>query len=572
MLRIKKLFKKKDKIKNKNLGLLETITILIILACIFLYEVCFCNLKDIIVNRSYNFSLFRVVMYVIFGVCYYKFSGEFIEEAKKTLEKKKKIIYAYLGAVVFYTIYTFIKQTQYYVIVLILMAELNGLLFLLYVTKDYIKNIIISILTFGFVFSISNDVYHCIDEKKHFVSTFNVAFFNFDFNNAIIDDELNKIDYDLPTANFAMEYYSKKYIPNISKISDEETIYSTPANYCPLLYIPGSIGINVARFLGGSIADVFFAGRMTNVIFYALLLIIMFKILPFKKDLFYALYLLPLVIVISASYSIDGMVIGGVGIFIAYLFKEYKECKDKNKSIDFKTFIKLILLFSISLICKSGAYLSIIILFMFFPLLKLIKENKKIRYLVLGISLITFFILITQTIKIITPNVGDSRSDGSGPSGQIEFLLENKFSIFEVYKNFLKSTVFNLKLYNNFNLRVLFGKNYTFCGYLLFIYVIYITLFDNTYYFNKKEKIILSLTFIMTFFITTFIIYISFTPVGHFNIKGYQARYLIPVLPLFLSCFNSKNVQKNDESETYNVSTIIFGGITLIDLILLICQ
>jgi len=80
-------------------------------------------------------------------------------------------------------IYKLITEKNYYVLSLILLTELNGLLFILYITKDYIKNIIITILTLGFVASISTDVYHMIDEKKHFLSTLNVAVGNFDLEN-----------------------------------------------------------------------------------------------------------------------------------------------------------------------------------------------------------------------------------------------------------------------------------------------------------------------------------------------------------------------------------------------------
>jgi len=52
--------------KNKEIGKLETATILIISMSIFIYEICFCNLKNIIESGTYNFSLYRVVMYIIF--------------------------------------------------------------------------------------------------------------------------------------------------------------------------------------------------------------------------------------------------------------------------------------------------------------------------------------------------------------------------------------------------------------------------------------------------------------------------------------------------------------------------
>ena len=133
--------------KNKRLSKLETISIPIIAISIFIYEICFCNLKDIIINRTYNFSLFRIVMYVIFILLYIKFGKSYIEDAQKTLPSKKKFIYVYIAVAIIYILYKFITEKNYYVLSLVGLTVLNGLLFILYIGKDYIKNIIITIIT-----------------------------------------------------------------------------------------------------------------------------------------------------------------------------------------------------------------------------------------------------------------------------------------------------------------------------------------------------------------------------------------------------------------------------------------
>lgn len=237
--------------KNKKLSKLEAITILIISMSICIYEICFCNLKDIIINNTYNFSLFRIVMYIIFILLYIKFGNRFIEEAQKTLPSKKKIIYVYIVIATIYLIYKFITESHYYVLSLLVLTVLNGLLFILYVTKDYIKNIILTILTLGFIFSISTKYYHVVDEKKHFMSSLNVAVGNLNFNEALTNEEFNNIDFDLPAVNFAMEYFSKNTSFDMKNIPEDESVFSTPADYNPITYLPASVGINVARLLRG---------------------------------------------------------------------------------------------------------------------------------------------------------------------------------------------------------------------------------------------------------------------------------------------------------------------------------
>lgn len=562
-----KLLIKKE--KNKDVDLFQASTILIILACMFLYEVGFCNLKDIIVNNSYNFSLFRIVMYSVFGVLYYKFSGKFIEEAKKTFESKKKIIYTYIVFSVLFTIYKFFTESHYYVLALIIIAELNGLLFLLYLTKDYIKNIVLSIITLGFVFSISIEYYHVVDEKKHFLSALNVAVGNFDFKNGLTDEKFNNISFDLYSVNFAMNYFSEYSSFDMKKILENESIFSTPADYSVITYIPASIGINVARFLGGSIADIFIAGRIANVIAYGILLIIIFKLLPFKKDVFYVMYLLPMQIAIAGTYSADGITIGLVGIFIAYVFKLYKENYD---NVSLKQFYILLFLFGMVLSCKKCSYFGIVMMIFILPLFKIIKNNKKILSLTIIILLIAGLLGIYHGSRIVADKNGDVRADNSSPSRQIEFLLQNPINILKVYGNYLKESLFNLNWYRGFNLRVFCGNIFTACTYGLFILVLYTAITDNSYIFSQKEKIIMCLAFGLVFFETSFVLYLTYTQVGKLTIGGYQARYLTAVVPLVLVGVNSKKISKDYiNTDEYNKMALYLGVFSILDLISVIC-
>lgn len=551
--------------KEKEIGKLETITILILSMSIFIYEICFCNLKSIIQDRTYNFSLYRIIMYIIFAILYKKFANKFISEAEKTLNSKKKVIYTYIIIAIIFTIYKVITEKNYYVLSLIILAELNGLLFILYITKDYTKNIIITILTLGFVFSISTNIYNVVDEKKHFISTLNVAVGNFDLKNGLTNEEFNNIEFESLSVNFAMKYFSKYTDLNMEKISEDESIYSTPAEYIPLLYLPGSIGINIARLFGGSIADIFFAGRMTNLIVYGILLIIIFKLLPFKKDTFYAIYMMPMSLVLASYYSIDGIIVGLIGIFIAYVFKVFKE---KRETINLKTFLIIIGLYLLTLICKSGAYLAIGLILFMLPVFKTLKENVKIRNITVLIIIITITVGMIQAYRIT--GMKDTRVEKSNPTKQIEFLLENPTNIIKVYSNFLRISIFNFSFYNDFNKPDLFGKYATITTFLLFIFLLYTALMDNSYTFKKKDKILQYISFFATFFITSIVLYITYTDVGKSYIMGYQARYLTPVLPLFLVTINSKKVTQINKEEKYNKTAMIGGFITILDLIFMI--
>lgn len=561
--------------RKKNLSKLEIVTIIILMIIIFIYEICFCNLKDIIINKTYNFSLYRIVTYIILAILYIKFSNKFIKEAEQTLPKKKKIICIYVVISIIYTIYKIQIEKNYYTISLILLTELNGLLFILYTTKDYIKNIIITILTLGFILSITTNIYHDVDEKRHFMSALNIAVGNFDFKNGVTDEKYNNIEFNTISTDFAMKYYNKKGKLEIQEIPENETVFSTPTEEFPLLYLPSSIGINVARLLGGSMADVFMAGRMFNLITYGILLIIVFKLLPFKKNIFYIVCLMPMSLVLATSYSLDGITIGLISIFIAYALKLYKE--DYNK-ITIKEFTTLITLFLIAIICKRGAYLGIALIMLLLPVIKIIKTNKQIRNVSIVLVILVIMVGMFQAFSMIRQTQGDIRVADTSPSRQIEYLLEKPSRIIEVYYNFAKVSILNMNWYSAFNIAEFFGSNYKVGTFLLFVFILYTAITDNSYTFNKKEKTINCSAFFLTYFITSFIIYISYTKVGTDCVVGYPGRYLIPVLPLFLININTKKIpaethnDTGEQIETYSKTALVSGFIILLNLLFMIAS
>lgn len=551
--------------KNKKISTVEASVIIILLLCLIVYEFGFCN-WNAIVGKTYNFSLFRIIMYAVVIILYKKFAKKFIDEAEKTINYKKDIISSYIIISVALIIFLIIGHQDIYSIILTVLAELNGLLFIILITKDYIKNIILSIITFGFVFSITTTVYHIVDEKKHFLSALNVADGNFDYiNKPITDGAFNNIEFNEPSVNLAIKYFNVKYSEDKYEIPKDEKVYSLPTDTSPILYIPSAIGINCARILGGSVADIFIAGRISNVICYGILLIIIFKLLKFKKDIFYCAYLMPIAIILGASYSIDALTIGIIGIFIAYILK----LKQENlETISFKQFLILLGLMVLCLLCKKGAYFGICTLVFMLPIIKSIKKDKKILCAVMIIVLLALGIGIYEGLKISTYSEGDSRVDGSSPIKQIEFLLENPTKILVVYLNYLKLSIFNLNWYNGFNLKVFCGPYYSILAFALFIFVLYTAITDSTYTFKNKEKIIMFSTFVITFLLTTFAFYLLVTPAKALSINGYQARYLIAILPLVLVNINSKKISKEyKETSVYNNTALYMGIFTFLDLL-----
>ena len=324
-------------------------TILVLLAVMALFEFGFCNVQavhQVLHNEEiiYNFSLCRIVFYFIFIVLYCVFKNKFLEVAEETYNSKPKRIITYITIIiaaifsgwVFYSTYKLGTDFIRIGTVRIIIALLSTL-FVIYISKDISKNIIVAACTFGIVFTFTTDYNHAIDEKKHFMSALNVSFLNFDYiNNPITDTEIAKIPH-LTRYVSIDEWLENNYTPSISSDVNMEDTPSTPANYKPIIYALPAVGIAIARVLNGSIVDMYILGRIMNLVLYTVLVYIAMKILPFKKNIFFVVAFIPYMLLLAASYSADGICLGTIYIFVAYCLKIYKE----SETISLKQFLIL---------------------------------------------------------------------------------------------------------------------------------------------------------------------------------------------------------------------------------------
>ena len=228
------------------------------------------------------------------------------------------------------------------------------------------------------MFTFSTEIHHSLDEKKHMMTAINISQGNFDYKNKpLYDPTYNNIIFNCDINQFS-KFYSETYKPELSDEWDrsDEIYYtcSTPADYNFVLYMPAAIGILFARLLGGSVADVYIIGRLFNLITYTIMAVTTLKLLPYKRKIFYIILTFPLMVVLAASYSIDGMCMGLVTMFIAYCLK--LENMDYKK-IGLKNIISLIIFFIGCLLAKNFAYIALGLFIFILPIIKILKNNKK---------------------------------------------------------------------------------------------------------------------------------------------------------------------------------------------------
>ena len=554
----------KEKLTNKKA--ITILTVVLYAVAMLIFEVLYCNTPKVIeiikgTEAYYNVSICRIVVYISFFVLFFKFKNRFLEEAVKTNENKYKRIFIYLAVIVtilltFISIAIVLWNPMYTrAIAIMLITLLMGTIFLIYVSNDLMKNIIVTIFTIGMIFTISTNFNHALDEKKHFMSAVNISYFNFDYvKNPITDQEIEKLP-QLSKYTTIDEFLKNNYKPEKSEEVNMEDTPSTPASYNPILYIVPALGITIAKLLGGSIIDLYILGRVFNLILYGILSCIAIKILPYKKNIFTVLLLMPLSLLLAASYSIDGLCIAFVFIFTAYCLKIKKE----KETIGLKDFFILLGLFVLLLLAKSMAYITVAFIVFMLPLIKTLKKNKKYLPIIITISIIAIILMGVLAIYVKNTTItSDTRASGTtNVSEQLSNIIHNPVFAIKVLILHIKDSLFSFNWLLQLHHPVFFTNEFAPATMLmLMIFVLYVALTEDDYHFKIKDRIIMLTSFMLTFILTSLVLYISFTPVGSLTVAGYQPRYLLPILPLVLFGISTKKV-KSIKSKNRNMNICI---------------
>lgn len=543
-------------------------TIVIYLLSILVFEIGYCNSQGLTAlltgngqEMIYNFSVCRIVMYLIGTIMILALKKYFLQDAITIAESKIKRTIIFLGIIATITMFIIticiisFRPTYSRGMSIGLLTFLLGSIFLVYVSNNIIKNAILTSLTFGMIFSISTTYNHFLDEKKHFMTAFNIAFGNFDYGkNPITDKQIEELP-QVTKFSFIDDFLSNSYKPLISSEVNMEDVPSTPATYNPVLYLFSALGIFIAKTLTGSIIDIYIMGRIFNLLLYTILICFALKLLPYKKNIFFIVVLMPMALILAASYSIDGICIGCVSVFIAYCLK----IKEENKTISLKNFICLIGMFFVLLLAKSMAYIMVALIFLMLPIIPTLKKNKKYLPIIISLTVISIILLLVLALYIKNTKITSDTRGGSNidVTRQLDNIMHNPEFDLKLLISHMRSSLFNMDWYISIYTPVFFTQDATFLIIPMILFVLYVSITEDDYNFNTKEKILLISSFICVYVMTSAVLYLSFTEVEALYVKGYQSRYVIPILPLILMCLSNKRIKYNkSDNRVLNITTI----------------
>ncbi|MEG1809075.1 MAG: DUF2142 domain-containing protein, partial [Oscillospiraceae bacterium] len=155
--------------------------------------------------------------------------------------------------------------------------------------------------------------------------------------------------------------YQEVYQNLTARPSEDDENVTVPANIAlgifPVLYVPQTLGISLARALGagGTMTQLF--GRLGNLAAYIGLVWFAIKSIPLGKTVLAVIALFPMSLQIAASMCYDALLIGIAFAFLALCFK-CAYCKDRPTWQD----IAALAVFAVMLAPSKGIYLPIVAL------------------------------------------------------------------------------------------------------------------------------------------------------------------------------------------------------------------
>ncbi len=321
-----------------------------------------------------------------------------------------------------------------------------------------------------------------------------------------------------------------------------------------ITHLSMGVPMAVARFLGADFLGQMLAGRIGNVVLYALLCYFAIKKLKSGKVLMSIIALLPTSLFLSASYSYDTWVTGFVFLGMAYFIRELQEPRKLAKT---KNTVIMCACFGVA--CIPKAIYAPLLLLPFFIHKENFKEYKK-RYFGICAAMLALLLLFFAVKSLgIVSGTGDTRGGAVNPMEQIGLILGDPLRYAKILFGFLKEyfAPHNADQYMLHFAYAGIGKGKVII--LLLLMVAFLS--DKDKDVNTDYKwYIRTVTVCMFFGISVLIatsMYVAFTPVGSEVINGCQPRYMIPLIYPLLSVLGIKGIYIKSKRTVYNYLMII---------------
>ncbi len=315
----------------------------------------------------------------------------------------------------------------------------------------------------------------------------------------------------------------------------------------PLAYIPQALGITLARILGFNGIILSYMGRLFNLMFFAGVMYLAIKIIPFGKEIICGVMMLPMTLEQAASYSYDAFIISLVVLFAAYCLRlAYVNAEVKKKDIAF-----LALLIAVVGPCKIvyGVVMGFALLI---PVSKFgSRRNQLISAAVVLAAFIGAVLIVEGSYlgSYVTDTI-DNSVEWAGEEGfTVSWIIHNPVKtarmfyetiIWQVDEWYLSMIGWEMGALDPvLNVPFIILAGLTACLVLLGI-----RSDKEPLYLRTGNKVwIVCLTCLLTSGLMVTMM-VSETPASSSMVLGVQGRYFLPMLPFVIMCLKSDGLVK----------------------------
>lgn len=299
---------------------------------------------------------------------------------------------------------------------------------------------------------------------------------------------------------------------------------ATPFGY----FVPAS-ALLIGRNIGFSaLADLYLA-RIVALLISVFIFYQAIRIVPFGKMIFLLLGLFPMTIRQMASLSYDGLQIAFAVLFLAYILK----LANKKDNLLNKAQMVLLLFLSLFGLNVKGSFALTILIF----ILPFQKFKKKWQYWTFTVGFVLINMLMVFGIRATF--FDRSIPQWTDPSKQIGFVLSAPLHFINVA---LESYLGAGGLIPHFD-GIIFktGTSYDIPGLFYVLVFLGILIFirnqEEHVDLSRRQRFVLFVTFLASFFIIYLALYLSWSKPGAIKVSGVQGRYFLSIIPLFIFSF-----------------------------------
>lgn len=421
-------------------------------------------------------------------------------------------------------------------------------------------------IIFGVLFVFITPPYQTPDEYNHFFRAYEIS------NGSLISRNISKSDIDNSINIFpgmeerASNYLVGDYMPVglvntmeevsndlIGKTSHKQSLYEikkllmekpdyssevfvnfpNTALYSPISYFPQVIGILFSKLINLSFLGMLYVSRLTNLSVYIYLIFKSIKYVPLMKKTLLMIVLMPTTLFIASSASADALLFGISFLLFSLVLKIKNDTKYDKKTYYYILALSLLLGF-----IKSAYFL--------LPLAYLINiKSKKFNIILSAFAPTILSIFAVGIWSYFSKNLIIPLRVGVDHYGQLNNIINNPLS----FINILINTLIGHRKYILTQIVGNLGWLDTPLNYLFVIVYLILTIFcvifsDSKEVVNKYTKVVFISLTVVTTFIVSAMIYMSWSPVGSSVILGLVGKNFVPLLPYGLILFIWKPIKK----------------------------